>query len=62
MRDLGDIDGKNQWNVISKKETTERTEILLNIDEVENQSGILGYNGRFKLLNGKKQSENYYNV
>ncbi|XP_018562425.1 arylsulfatase B-like [Anoplophora glabripennis] len=52
VRDLGNIDGINQWDVISKNLTTTRTEILLNIDEFENQSGILGYEGRYKLVNG----------
>ncbi|CAG9815087.1 unnamed protein product [Phaedon cochleariae] len=49
---LGKIDGINQWNVISKNETTKRTELLINIDEVNGYSGILGYEGRYKLLNG----------
>lgn len=53
MSDLGDIDGINQWDVISKNESTQRKEILLNINEVENHSGILGYNGRYKLINGR---------
>nr|CAH7742794.1 unnamed protein product [Callosobruchus chinensis] len=49
---LGKIDGINQWDVLSRNIPTNRSEILLNIDEVENHSGVLGYNGRYKLING----------
>nr|XP_023027990.1 arylsulfatase B-like [Leptinotarsa decemlineata] len=49
---LGKIDGKNQWNTISRNDTTKRTDILLNIDEVNGYSGMLGYGGQYKLLNG----------
>lgn len=52
VSDLGNIDGMNQWNAISKNAQTSRTNILLNIDELESQSGIIGYKGRYKLLNG----------
>lgn len=51
--DLGTIDGINQWEVISQNQTTKRNEILLNIEDEEKFSGILGYGGQYKLLNGK---------
>lgn len=51
-KDLGNIDGINQWNIISKNEKTKKEEILLNIDEVEETSGIIGFKGKYKLLNG----------
>ncbi|XP_023312068.1 arylsulfatase B-like [Anoplophora glabripennis] len=59
VSELGDIDGINQWDVISKNLTTTRTEILLNIDEFENQSAILGYEGQYKLVNGTYQDGLY---
>nr|UNO37571.1 sulf3a [Psylliodes laticollis] len=52
ITDLGKIDGIDQWNVISKNETTKRSHILLNIDDGNEYSGILGDHGRYKLLNG----------
>nr|UNO37550.1 sulf3a [Psylliodes dulcamarae] len=51
LTDLGKIDGTDQWNVISNNKTTERSHILLNIDERLGYSGILGFDGRYKLLN-----------
>ncbi|KAG5885842.1 hypothetical protein JTB14_032037 [Gonioctena quinquepunctata] len=52
MEKLGKIDGINQWNTISRNKTTNRNEILINIDEVNGYSGMLGYGGQYKLLNG----------
>ncbi|XP_050499984.1 arylsulfatase B-like isoform X1 [Diabrotica virgifera virgifera] len=60
IRNLGKIDGFNQWEVISKNKTTKRTDLLINIDDVNHYSGILGYNGRYKLLNGSF-SDGIYN-
>lgn len=51
--DLGKIDGINQWDVLKEEAPTERTEILLNIDELQNTSGYIGFNGRYKLVNGE---------
>ncbi|KAF5291764.1 hypothetical protein FQA39_LY14252 [Lamprigera yunnana] len=45
------IDGINQWDTLINNAPNTRKEILLNIDEVENFSGIIGEGG-FKLLNG----------
>lgn len=53
VQDLGNIDGINQWQVISNDESTNRTELLINIDEVEKYSGVVGYGGKYKLLNSK---------
>lgn len=52
VSNLGDIDGIDQWEVISGNVSTKRTEILINIDEESGYSGVLGYGGRYKLLNG----------
>nr|ATE50178.1 arylsulfatase 3 [Psylliodes chrysocephala] len=52
VKDLENIDGIDQWNVISKNENTARSHILLNIDDFSGYSGILGFEGRYKLLNG----------
>nr|UNO37555.1 sulf3 [Psylliodes affinis] len=52
VKDLENIDGIDQWNVISKNKTTKRSHILLNIDDQNGYSGILGFDGRYKLLNG----------
>lgn len=50
---LGEIDGINQWEVLTANKTNLRTEITLEIDELENLSGIIAHNGRYKLINGK---------
>ncbi|XP_057664046.1 arylsulfatase B-like [Diorhabda carinulata] len=49
---LGNIDGIDQWDTISGNAPTNRTEILINIDETSGYSGVIGYGGRYKLLNG----------
>ena len=49
---LGTIDGINQWDTLSKNLSTKRTEVLLNINEVENASAIITNNGRYKFLQG----------
>ena len=49
---LGTIDGINQWDTLSKNLSTNRTEVLLNINEVENASAIITTNGRYKFLQG----------
>ncbi|KAJ8933775.1 hypothetical protein NQ314_013811 [Rhamnusium bicolor] len=59
VRNLGNIDGVNQWPSISQNLTTKRTEILLNIDEALNASAILGYEGRYKLVSGTYQDGIY---
>lgn len=54
VANLGEIDGFNQWDIFTTTNTTsKRNEILLDIDELENQSGFLAQNGRYKLINGK---------
>ncbi|CAG9855683.1 unnamed protein product [Phyllotreta striolata] len=52
VEDLGNIDGIDQWDAISKNEPTNRSTILISIDDLNGYSGILGYDGRYKLLNG----------
>lgn len=52
VNDLGQIDGINQWDTLIQDAPTQRKNILLNIDEFENTSAYIGYNGRFKLVNG----------
>lgn len=52
LEDLGSLDGVNQWNVLSNNELTERSGVLLNIDELLNNSALIGYNGRYKVVNG----------
>lgn len=51
MSDLGDIDGINQWPVLSERRGHARESLLLNIDEVSKTEGAIY--GRFKLLRGK---------
>lgn len=50
-RDLGRIDGLNQWETLSKKQSSARGEFLIDIDEVNNFWGLVAGNGRYKLLN-----------
>ncbi|KAJ3648883.1 hypothetical protein Zmor_020652 [Zophobas morio] len=52
VRDLGHIDGVNQWNTLSQDAPSPRSEILVNIDEVENTTSIITHNGRYKVLTG----------
>ncbi|KAL3272016.1 hypothetical protein HHI36_022482 [Cryptolaemus montrouzieri] len=49
---LKDIDGFDQWQSISENKSSNREEILANIDEVEVYSAIIGNKGRYKLVNG----------
>lgn len=51
---LGQVDGVNQWPMLSQglSSSTTRPDILLNIDEVSKYEGILSSDGRFKLTNG----------
>ncbi|XP_076623890.1 arylsulfatase B [Colletes latitarsis] len=60
LEDLGkNLDGTDQWLAIVSENETNRTDILLNIDEVENTSAALI--GRYKLINGAKlQYGDYY--
>lgn len=54
--DLGALDGTNQWPTLMQNAPTTRETILLNIDENENSSGIIGDKGRYKLINGKSHT------
>ncbi|XP_060532631.1 arylsulfatase B-like [Cylas formicarius] len=59
ISDLGKLDGVNQWTTISEDQRGSRNEILVNIDEELNYSGLIGYKGRYKLLNGTFQGGIY---
>ena len=50
LRDLGDIDGVDQWPVLSEGRGYARESIVLNIDEVTRTEGAI-YN-RYKLVRG----------
>ncbi|KAG7202809.1 hypothetical protein KM043_009967 [Ampulex compressa] len=50
LKDLGDIDGVNQWQVLNTGEGTARDKLLLNIDEVKKTEAAIS--SRFKLLRG----------
>ncbi|KAF2898700.1 hypothetical protein ILUMI_07475 [Ignelater luminosus] len=52
VEDLGKVDGVNHWPVLTETETSKRSTLLINIDEVYNSSAIIGKNGRYKLVNG----------
>lgn len=49
--DLGEIDGVNQWQILSENRGTGREILLLNIDEVYKTEAAIY--SRFKLLRGK---------
>ncbi|XP_050310955.1 arylsulfatase B-like [Anthonomus grandis grandis] len=53
------IDGINQWHSISDNTPSLRTEILLNIDDINKFSGIIGNNGRYKYLRGSYNNGEY---
>ncbi|XP_031833937.1 arylsulfatase B isoform X2 [Nomia melanderi] len=57
LKDLGVIDGVNQWQVLSEGRGTGREILLLNIDEVFKTEGAIY--SRFKLLRGSIQNGNY---
>lgn len=52
VTNLGRIDGVNQWAVIKNYTETQRDSVLINIDDNLNYSGLIGGNGRYKLING----------
>jgi arylsulfatase B len=56
LADLGKIDGVNQWEALSNNLTVNRSEILLNINDVTNTSAILSQDGRYKFLQGTRRS------
>ncbi|KAH0816881.1 hypothetical protein GEV33_005910 [Tenebrio molitor] len=61
--DLGGIDGINQWEALSKNRPTKRTEILVDIDEINNMGAVIAHNGRYKLVTGvfeKGKFDGYY--
>ncbi|XP_018322397.1 arylsulfatase B-like [Agrilus planipennis] len=49
---LGNLDGVSQWETLTKTKPSPRNEILINIDEVNGTSAIIGYGGKYKLVNG----------
>lgn len=53
VKDLGDIDGVNQWPVLAGRDArgVKREAILLNIDEVQKYDAIMTGDGRWKLVN-----------
>ena len=51
LKDLGEIDGIDQWRVLSEGYGSGRDNLLLNINEVSKTEGAIYYN-RFKLLRG----------
>ncbi|KAL3272013.1 hypothetical protein HHI36_022479 [Cryptolaemus montrouzieri] len=53
---LKDMDGFDQWQSISENKSSNREEILANIDEVQGYSAIIGDAGRYKLVNGTTSS------
>lgn len=50
LNDLGDIDGVDQWRLLSEGRGRGREDLLLNIDEVLKTEGAIY--SRFKLLRG----------
>lgn len=50
LNDLGDIDGTDQWCLLSEGRGSGRDKLLLNIDEVLRTEGAIY--SRFKLLRG----------
>ncbi|XP_020289212.1 arylsulfatase B-like isoform X3 [Pseudomyrmex gracilis] len=57
LRDLGTIDGVNQWNMLSEAGKSTRDKLLLNIDEVTKTEGAI-YK-QFKLVRGSIEGGRY---
>lgn len=57
LKDLGEIDGIDQWRVLSEGQGHGREKLLLNIDEVMKTEGAIY--SRFKLLRGNKMSKRH---
>ncbi|KAB0799282.1 hypothetical protein PPYR_07162 [Photinus pyralis] len=51
-RDLGTIDGVDQWPTISGGSKSPRSSALLDINEVALHSAVISHGGRYKLVNG----------
>ncbi|XP_016912326.1 arylsulfatase B-like isoform X3 [Apis cerana] len=58
LKDLGEIDGIDQWRVLSEGQGHGREKLLLNIDEVMKTEGAIY--SRFKLLRGNGYYDKYY--
>ncbi|KAH1011935.1 hypothetical protein HUJ04_001203 [Dendroctonus ponderosae] len=56
---FNNLDGQNQWSTISKDLPSHRSEVLLNIDEKNGFSGLIGQAGRYKYLNGSYMNGTY---
>lgn len=52
VNNLGQIDGVNQWNSLINNGKSGRSSLLINIDEVQHSAGLIGENGRYKIING----------
>lgn len=52
LKDLGEIDGIDQWRVLSEGYGRTREKLLLNIDELSKTEGAIY--SRFKLLRGSR--------
>ncbi|XP_025163968.1 arylsulfatase I isoform X2 [Harpegnathos saltator] len=57
LKDLGEIDGVNQWRMLNDGEPVARQSLLLNIDEVSRTEGAI-YKS-FKLLRGSIEGGHY---
>jgi arylsulfatase A-like enzyme len=55
LRDLGEIDGLDQWSMLSEGHPRIREEMLLNIDEISKTEGAI-YK-QYKLVRGTLESE-----
>ncbi|KAL3272012.1 hypothetical protein HHI36_022478 [Cryptolaemus montrouzieri] len=57
LSSLKGMDGFDQWQSISENKPSKRDEILANINEITGYSGIIGYKGRYKIINGSISSK-----
>ncbi|KAK5638661.1 hypothetical protein RI129_012956 [Pyrocoelia pectoralis] len=51
VKDLGTIDGVSQWGAITQGDESSRSSVLLDIDDFHPHSSLIGYRGRYKLIN-----------
>lgn len=58
LKQLGEIDGKNQWPTISEDTDTPRQEMVYNIDEIYNYAAVR--KGNWKYIAGTSTSQNLW--
>ncbi|XP_022920197.2 arylsulfatase J-like [Onthophagus taurus] len=59
LKNLGQLDGINQLDVLMYNKKTKRKEVLINIEDVSGSAAIIRENGRYKLIQGIQYNGTY---